>query len=64
MDKRPEQPRRDHALAVAFVLLLLFATPLVRLWVETGAAWYLPYLAWGGVVLLYLAPKPRTGKRR
>ena len=54
MDKRPAYHHRDHALAVAFVLLLLFLTPFTRLWLREAAPWYLPYLVWGGVILLLL----------
>jgi len=39
-------------LAAAFVLLLLFLTPFTHLWLGESVPWYLPYLVWGGIVLL------------
>ncbi len=39
---------------MAFVLLLLFLTPFTQLWLREAAPWYLPYLVWGGVILLLL----------
>ncbi len=51
MDQEPAQRHRDLALAAAFLLLLLFLTPLVRLWAGGQAPWYLPYLVWLAVLL-------------
>ncbi|HIE56363.1 MAG TPA: hypothetical protein EYP90_14530 [Chromatiaceae bacterium] len=54
---KPSPPEnRDHSLAAAFILLLLFATPLNRLWSRAEMPWYLPYLIWAGGILLMVAP--------
>ncbi len=47
---------RDRALVTAFLLLLLFTTPLAHLWAAAAGIWYLPYLLWGGVLLPLLLP--------
>ena len=54
--KHRPRPHRDHALAAAFVLLLLFVTPFTRLWATPEAPWYLPYLLWGAVIALLAHP--------
>jgi len=52
--KQPSQHNRDHALATAFVLLLLFLPPVAHLWATGALPWYLPYLLWAVVLLLPL----------
>ncbi len=51
MEPRNGQRSRDLALAAAFLLLLLFLSPLVRLWAGGALPWYLPYLLWLAVLL-------------
>lgn len=42
----------DRSLVVAFILILIFDTPLVDLWSRAGSPWYLPYLLWFVLILL------------
>jgi hypothetical protein len=49
----PKKPQRGDV----FILLLIFAvflldSPFFQWWATAERAWYLPYLVWGGVILL------------
>lgn len=52
----------DKFLAVAFLLLLILATPFTAVWANGSAAWYLPYLLWLGLILV-LTLLMRRGSR-
>jgi hypothetical protein len=64
VDSRSPQPSRDHALAAAFLLLLVFVTPAVHLWASGAFAWYLPYLLWLVVLFPLLAGRLAAGLRK
>ena len=36
----------DRSLVIAFILVLVFASPLADLWSNPRMPWYLPYLLW------------------
>jgi len=42
----------DAAIAVFVVALLLFSSPLTRLWSAPGNPWYTPYLLWLAIIAL------------
>ncbi|HDP88733.1 MAG TPA: hypothetical protein ENN42_02075 [Thioalkalivibrio sp.] len=52
----PNTPRSrralDRTLLVLFAALLLFASPLTRWWSQGDPPWYLPYVIWGGLLVL------------
>ncbi|RTZ71461.1 MAG: hypothetical protein DSZ00_08960 [Gammaproteobacteria bacterium] len=59
----PSPNSRNPTLVAAFLLLLLFVTPVTRLWANPHMPWYLPYLLWAGVIGLMLLPRLfRRGK--
>lgn len=52
---KPNPPRHhDYAVIIGALLVLLFASPVMRMWTTDPTSWYLPYLLWGFVVLLAL----------
>jgi hypothetical protein len=59
----PSSGTTDKSLATAFLLILLFATPMVALWSHENSAWYLPYLLWLGIVFLLNRVHSRKHKR-
>ena len=50
----PNASRRalDRTVLVLIAALLVFASPFTRWWAQGDPPWYLPYLLWGGVLLL------------
>ncbi len=59
----PSPDSRNHTLVAAFLLLLLFVTPVIRLWANPRLPWYLPYLLWAGVIGIMILPRLlRRGK--
>jgi AcrR family transcriptional regulator len=52
----PSTPRSrralDRTLLVLLAALLLFASPLTRWWAQGTPPWHLPYLLWGGLLVL------------
>ena len=42
----------EKTVAVALLLLVLFASPFLDWWSQSGLPWYTPYLFWLGIILL------------
>ena len=42
----------EITIVVSLIALLILLPPLHNLWFDTGAAWYLPYLIWFGIILM------------
>lgn len=53
----PSSNSRNHTLVAAFLLLLIFVTPVARVWANPRLPWYLPYLFWGGIIGLMILPR-------
>jgi hypothetical protein len=43
---------RDAVIFILLLALLLMASPMLVWWATPERPWYLPYLIWGGVILL------------
>lgn len=55
------QHRRDDALLLASLTLVLFVSPSVSWWFSDSLPWYLPYLLWLGVIMIAAwSARPRT----
>lgn len=50
----PHDPEayREYSLLLALLFALIFLSPLADWWMGRMGAWYLPYLLWGGVLVL------------
>ena len=48
----PDLRPTEITIVVVLISLLLLAPPLVTLWFDTDAPWFLPYLVWLGIILL------------
>lgn len=44
------RPWQDAVVALLLMALLLFASPLVNWWADTGKSWYFPFLLWGLII--------------
>lgn len=42
----------DRVVLVLLACLLALSTPVVAWWSRDGAAWYLPYLIWVGIIAM------------
>ncbi|MCG6968988.1 MAG: hypothetical protein LJE85_04385 [Gammaproteobacteria bacterium] len=47
-----KQERRDLAIILAGLMLVLFASPLILWWSNPQMPWYMPYVLWLLVILL------------
>jgi hypothetical protein len=47
-----KQERRDLAIILASLMLVLFASPLISWWSNPDMPWYMPYILWLLVILL------------
>jgi hypothetical protein len=47
-----KQERRDLAIILAGLMLVLFASPLILWWSNPQMPWYMPYILWLLVILL------------
>lgn len=52
---QPNRAPLDASLVAAFIVLLIFVTPLKDWWSQGRPAWYLPFLLWGLAILLAMA---------
>ncbi|RKH37130.1 hypothetical protein [Corallococcus sicarius] len=52
MSRPPADPPAMPSLLVFAVAVLLFGSPLRRLWLAEGAPAYLPFVVWLGVIAL------------
>jgi len=42
----------EITIVVVLISLLILLPPLSGIWFATGSPWFLPYLAWFGIILL------------
>lgn len=50
---KPEMPVLLDRVVVLFLsALFLLVSPLMQWWAGDGSPWYLPFLLWGGLILL------------
>lgn len=52
MSEIPTHRLIEKTVAVALLLLVLFASPFLNWWSQSGLPWYAPYLFWLGIILL------------
>jgi fatty acid desaturase len=52
MPNTAKQDRRDLAIILAGLMLVLFASPLIFWWSSPDMPWYVPYILWLLIILL------------
>ena len=51
---------RDAVIFILLLALFLVVSPMLTWWATPERPWYLPYLVWGGIVLLVYLVQCRT----
>jgi hypothetical protein len=52
MSEKPSSKKIEKSLGLAFLLLLIFASPLTQWWSSSHWPWFTPFLFWFVIIVL------------